>query len=568
MVVSFAVPSLREFLAALVSLAAACAPASANCQGAPQGHSGLVLQKYALRAAGRAAMEPPSSRAIAAGLDWLGQHQSKGGRWDCDRFMTMDIEGLPCDGPGSAEFDVGVSGLALLAFLADTNATTGGRYERILFDGLKWLRDQQQPNGLFGSNASSHFIYNHSIATYAICEAAAITNDPVLRRSAQLGIDYLESHRNPYSVWRYKPRSNDNDISVTGWCTMAYATAHSIGLRVNASALLLTATFLDQVADTTGKHGYTKLGESSAREPGAHGIRFPTEKSESLTAIGLQCRFFLGQDLAKKPAMNAAAKRIRSKMPRWDEKGGSIDLYYWYHASQAMTQVGGVAQAKWRTALAAALLPNQREDGNFAGSWDPVSVWSGVGGRVYSTALSVLSLQAEYRYARLVDLTPLPGLSRYLSANRAFGAQRYQLFANLLDKLLAKNEDDAEIVAAIAAARVSLLAVERRYLGDIERIAKAASYWHGMDRLKQVETLFGSLPPGAAARAVIDEWQEDPQVQRELAAMKRFKKLEMRFDAASSRSRKAMRGQLERCLDRYQGTRAAELVEKLLRQIR
>jgi hypothetical protein len=46
----------------------------------------------------------------------------------------------------------------------------------------------------------------------------------------------------------------------------------------------------------------------------------------------------------------------------------------------------------------------QRRDGNFAGSWDPVGVWGEDGGRVYSTAMLALTVQAYYRYARLLPV--------------------------------------------------------------------------------------------------------------------------------------------------------------------
>ena len=33
----------------------------------------------------------------------------------------------------------------------------------------------------------------------------------LLRNPVQRGLDYLESHRNPYGVWRYQPRSGDGE---------------------------------------------------------------------------------------------------------------------------------------------------------------------------------------------------------------------------------------------------------------------------------------------------------------------------------------------------------------------
>ena len=45
------------------------------------------------------------------------------------------------------------------------------------------------------------------------------------------------------------------------------------------------------------------------------------------------------------------------------------------------------------------MLPLQRKDAHIAGSWDPEPNWVGrSGGRVYSTAINVLTLEVYYRY--------------------------------------------------------------------------------------------------------------------------------------------------------------------------
>ena len=44
----------------------------------------------------------------------------------------------------------------------------------------------------------------------------------------------------------------------------------------------------------------------------------------------------------------------------------------------------------------------QRDDGNYAGSWDPDSQWGRDGGRVYATALGALTLESYYAYTRLL----------------------------------------------------------------------------------------------------------------------------------------------------------------------
>ena len=128
-----------------------------------------------------------------------------------------------CSGPGNGAHDVGVTGLALLAFLGDGSTLRSGPYKDVVKKGVKWLKDNQDPDtGLFGTTAARDFVYDHAIAAYAMCEAYGLSRSPLLKASAQKGLDYLESHRNPTAVWRYEPHGGDNDTSVTGWCIMAY----------------------------------------------------------------------------------------------------------------------------------------------------------------------------------------------------------------------------------------------------------------------------------------------------------------------------------------------------------
>ncbi len=345
---------------------------------------------------------PRSAKQIDAALKWLRVHQDDSGRWDCDAFMKHDKNGAICDGAGNPVHDVGVTGLALLAFLGDGNTMRSGKYKNIVRKAVKWLRLQQAPSGLFGTAASHDFIYDHAIASYAMCEAYGLSNYKLLRKIAQGGINYLESHRNPYACWRYQPRDNDNDMSVTGWCIMAYKSAKDFGLDINTQALKTSLVFLDELTDMASGHcGYTQKGELSSRHPGDHAQRFPIDKGDAMTAVGLFCRFFLGQEPKKVPVMKAAAETLLQRAPVWD-KEGSIDHYYWYYGSYALYQMGPPYWKQWQNKLTPALVKTQRTDGNFKGSWDNVGAWGEDGGRVYSTAILALTLEAYYRYTRLV----------------------------------------------------------------------------------------------------------------------------------------------------------------------
>ena len=76
-------------------------------------------------------------------------------------------------------------------------------------------------------------------------------------------------------------------------------------------------------------------------------------------------------------------------------------MYYWYYGTLAMYQVGGTAWTTWNKAMSSAIIEQQRQDGHFKGSWDPIGAWGEEGGRVYSTALLTLCLEVYYRYGRV-----------------------------------------------------------------------------------------------------------------------------------------------------------------------
>src|SRR5690606_9872257 len=87
------------------------------------GLGGGASGKFGGRGGGRGALAAKggkeTARAIEDALKWLKDHQDEDGKWDTDEFMKHDVNGAPCDGPGNPVHDVGITGLALLAFLGD-----------------------------------------------------------------------------------------------------------------------------------------------------------------------------------------------------------------------------------------------------------------------------------------------------------------------------------------------------------------------------------------------------------------------------------------------------------------
>lgn len=358
--------------------------------------------KKNLKAAGGAAAE----QALKDALEWLKQHQSEDGSWDSDGFSANcgKIGATTCDGPGGSTHDVGVTGLALLAFLGDGNTTTQGEYKDVVARGIAWLKEQQDPDtGLFGERSSKDFLYDHAIASLAICEAYVFSKSPLIKGTAQKAINLIFHARNPYGAWRYDdPPSGDNDTSVTGWMVFALASAKEAGLEGDFHAAFEGAlSFLDEVSDpASGNVGYSAFGELSSRTPANE--HFPREKGEAMTAVGLLCRVFLGQTPEEFPIMHKHAERIKAKPPLWDAEDFGIDMYYWYYGTYALFQMGKPYWPVWEKAMKSAVVESQRHDGDEKGSWDPVGAWGFSGGRVYSTALMTLSIEVYFRYSKVL----------------------------------------------------------------------------------------------------------------------------------------------------------------------
>jgi len=347
---------------------------------------------------------------VRDGLEWLRWHQSAEGCWKAKDYVENcgKIGATTCSDAGEESNNVGVTGLALLAFLGDGNTTREGAYRESVARGIKWLKDEQdQDNGLFGGRVGHAFLYNHAIASLAMCEAYYFSQSPALKRSAQKASEFIMSARNPYSAWRYsQPPTGENDTSVTGWMVFALKSAEEAKLKIDKESFAGALSWIDEVTDyNTGRVGYDAVGTPSSRVTRIND-HFNEQRGESMTAVGLLCRVFMGQDPATTPVMEQHANLLAKALPKWDAdpkaKEGT-DFYYWYYGSYAMYQMGGSHWTKWKAAMEQAVVKSQRKEGDEKGSWDAkVDPWGYAGGRVYTTALGVLCLEVYYRYARVL----------------------------------------------------------------------------------------------------------------------------------------------------------------------
>jgi hypothetical protein len=370
-----------------------------DAYGIGGGSRGAYGQRWAKGALAREGGSPGTESAVAAALKWLHQHQDKDGKWDQDGFSANcdPQEGQKCDKPGTGQYDIAVTGLALLAFMGNGNSHKLGKYKNTVKAGLVWLKKQQKQDGSLGKGTVESWVYNHAIGTLALCEAYAMSSDPVLKGSAQKAVDFIVKAQNPNMGWKYEPVDGRNDTSVTGWMVGALKAGKDAGLNVPKSAFDGAVSWLDRATNTAGKCGYMRPGDNGSI---IRGVNDRFAKLPTMTAVAVYSRILCGQSRADTKIVKGI-EILKQNLPEWNKpKNDKADLYYWYYGTLAMFQYGGKNWQDWNRAMKKALLENQRAGGCANGSWDPVDKWGMVGGRVYSTAVGALTLEVYYRYAR------------------------------------------------------------------------------------------------------------------------------------------------------------------------
>jgi hypothetical protein len=327
-----------------------------------------------------------SEAAVQASLRWLAANQRPSGRWDARELGGG--AGRAADGQdrqaAGLQADTGLTGLALLAFLAGGHTHLQGQHQSTVRRGLEFLLGAQDTDGCLGGAGNRYErMYCHAMATCALSEAYAMSRDKRLQSGLHRAIDYtLRSQDRTTGGWRYQP-NEAGDTSQLGWQLMALKSAELGGMAMPAETREGMARFIRSVS--SGRNG--GLACYQPTRPVA---------TRSMTAEAMVCRQFLGLPIQAETA-HEASNFVLQEMPG----SGQTNHYYWYYATLALYQLQGDPWQRWNQALQKSLLGSQRQDGGNAGSWDPDPVWGGCGGRVYSTALATLCLEVYYRYLPL-----------------------------------------------------------------------------------------------------------------------------------------------------------------------
>jgi hypothetical protein len=319
-----------------------------------------------------------SEDAVAHGLRWLQAHQQENGSW---RF---DLQGGMCYGrcrnPGTVGSTTASTALGILPFLGagHTHTDAADEYHDLVQRGLYYLQ-QRAVYTPHGSDLQEGTMYAQALATIALCEAYGLTGDKQLKNLAQTAIDFIVfAQERQGGGWRYVP-GLPGDITVTGWQVMALKSGQMAHLNVPRPTIYLAQHFLDSVE----------------RDNGAQYAYLPQDKcTPTPTAIGLLCRVYTGWR-RNKPALYQGVKYLMQWGPSAD------NMYFNYYVTQVLHHWEGPDWDTWNRKMREFLVRTQATQGHESGSWYFSGGKGDVGGRLYNTALAIMTLEVYYRYMPL-----------------------------------------------------------------------------------------------------------------------------------------------------------------------
>jgi hypothetical protein len=312
-----------------------------------------------------------SEDAVERGLRWIMSQQREDGSFSFRHLRNA------CRDPGTEGSTTAATAICMLPFLGAGYTHQEGPYQDVVRRGMYYLMRsaRQTPHGADLQNGT---MYAQGLSAIALCEAYAMTRDPALRGLADQSLRFIVFAQDAKGGgWRYTP-GEPGDTTVTGWQLMALKSGQMAGLSIPSPTLIGIRRFLDHVQSEYGaKYGY-----------------MDPRPRDTTTAIGLLCRMYTGWPRDYDP--------VRRGVEYLDSLGPSKDnMYFNYYATQVMHHFGGEPWLRWNPVMRDYLVATQSKQGNEAGSWHFSGGHGDVGGRLYNTAMAVMTLEVYYRHMPL-----------------------------------------------------------------------------------------------------------------------------------------------------------------------
>jgi hypothetical protein len=295
---------------------------------------------------------PAAERAIERGLVVLASRQHPDGSFGSGRYRG----------------NVAVTALAGMAFLASGSTPGRGPYGETVDRCVDYLMDHCEPSGLVVAreSASRGPMYGHGFATLFLAECYGMSRRPDLREKLTRAVRLIVQTQNDEGGWRYQPRRDDADLSVTVCEVMALRAARNAGLCVPRETVDGCVKYVRQCRNPDGGFMYTLQGrEQSEFARSAAGI------------VALQ-----SAGIYQGPSIEPALRYLEQFTPGRVRRQPAHYYYGHYYAAQAMWHAGD-RWLEWYPAVRDELIDGQLRDGT----------WTSGVCQEYATAMACIVLQ-------------------------------------------------------------------------------------------------------------------------------------------------------------------------------
>ncbi|MEE9391639.1 MAG: prenyltransferase [Planctomycetota bacterium] len=332
---------------------------------------------------------PPRDRiedAISRGLAFLARTQNKTtGGWVQDVGFKFNDQ---YEVMVANQDHVGVSALALMAFLAGGHLPGRGRYGDVVERGTDYIiRCVDTDTGYISANETR--MYSHAFATLYLAEVYGMTQRADVHEKLQQAVDLTVKTQNRQGSWRYRPYAPDSDMSIAVCQLMALRAARNIGIAVPKSTITRAYDYIER----------SNYGPGSSRQfNGA--FRYMIDQPQArvsfaLAAAGIAALLHAGfyEDDMVTRGLRWLKKRVQR--PHFSEKFPTY--FYWYgnyYAAQVMFIANDTHPGLWDDFYWPMMSRNLIRSQSMDGSWrnDPGP------GQVFGTAVASLILQIPYEY--------------------------------------------------------------------------------------------------------------------------------------------------------------------------
>jgi squalene cyclase len=320
-----------------------------------------------------------AQKAIDRGLAYLAQAQKPDGSWGDRQYVG----------------NVAVVSLAGLAFMAGGHQPGRGHYGKVVEKALDYVmskeaKDQGRTPGYLCHNSTQFGgMYSHGFGALFLAEAYGMAPKPVqkrLRDTLERAVKLIVDSQNKDGGWRYNPRPETADVSVTICQIMALRSARNAGLTVPKATVERCIKYVRscQNPDDGGFSYMAHQRGQSAFARSAAGV------------CALYCAgVYEGKDIEKgldylrRPRPNNGFGRM-----------GRDEMHYYYgqyYAAQAMWTAGGDYWKEWFPAVREELLSRVRFQAT--GVWGDAQTCTD-----YATAMACIILQIPNNYLPILQM--------------------------------------------------------------------------------------------------------------------------------------------------------------------